>query len=198
MATIPVWTLLASRALEGQKITARRVAAIALGTAGLGFLFAQRLMGGSGAPGDALEAWGLASVAFGTLAYCVGGVLSRRIAGTMPTLALASWQTAIGALGLVVVTLAIEPIGVPELAVLLSWPVAPAVGFLVVAGSLVGFTIYIRLLRDWGAFGAGLYAFVSPVIAVVAGVLLLGEPFGASEAVGALLMFGAAAIALRR
>jgi drug/metabolite transporter (DMT)-like permease len=92
----------------------------------------------------------------------------------------------------------LEPVGAEDLAVLLRWPVAPSVAFLVVAGSLIGFTIYIRLLRDWGAFGAGLYAFVSPVIAVVAGVLLLGEPFGPSEAVGALLMFAAAAIALRR
>lgn len=197
MATIPIWTVLASRALEGQKITARRVLAIGLGTAGLGFLFAQRLVG-SGAPGDALEAWGLASVAFGTLCYCVGAVLSRKIAGAMPTLTLASWQTALGALGLVAATLVLEPVGAGELAVLLRWPVAPAVAFLVVAGSLIGFTIYIRLLRDWGAFGAGLYAFVSPVIAVIAGILLLGEPFGPSEAVGALLMFAAAAIALRR
>jgi len=198
MATIPVWTLLASRAIEGQRITARRVLAIALGTIGLGFLFAQRLLKGGGAPGDALEAWGLASVAFGTFAYCVGAVLSRKIAGTMPTLTLASWQTAIGAIGLVAVTLSLEPVGASELATLLRWPVAPAVGFLVVAGSLVGFTIYIRLLRDWGAFGAGLYAFVSPVIAVIAGVMLLGEPFGPSEAAGAVLMFAAAAIALRR
>lgn len=198
MATIPIWTLLASRAFEGQKITQRRVLAIALGTAGLGLLFAQRIFGGAGAPGDALEAWGLASVAFGTLCYCVGAVLSRPIAGTMPTLTLASWQTALGALGLVVATLALEPIEPGDLAALLRWPVAPAIGFLVVAGSLVGFTIYIRLLRDWGAFGAGLYAFVSPVIAVVAGVLLLGEPFGPGEAAGALMMFAAAAIALRR
>ncbi|MDX3809118.1 MAG: EamA family transporter, partial [Bosea sp. (in: a-proteobacteria)] len=54
------------------------------------------------------------------------------------------------------------------------------------------------LLRDWGAFRAGLYAFVSPAIAVGVGVAVLDEPFGLSEAIGAVLMFGAAAIALRR
>ncbi len=197
MATIPIWTLIAVRLIEGEAITGRRLLAIALGTAGLGFLFGQRLSGGVGS-GDALEAWGLASVAFGTLCYCIGAVLSRPIAGTMPTLTLASWQTAIGAAGLIVVTLALEPVGTAELAGLLAWPVAPALAFLVGAGSLIGFTIFIRLLRDWGAFGAGLYAFVSPVIAVIAGVLLLDEPFGRSEAIGAALMFAAAAIALRR
>ena len=55
-----------------------------------------------------------------------------------------------------------------------------------------------RLLRDWGAFRAGLYAFVSPVIAVGVGVVALRERFGAAEGLGAALLFGAAAIALRR
>ncbi len=61
----------------------------------------------------------------------------------------------------------------------------------------MGFTIYLRLLRDWGAFRAGLYAFVSPVIAVSAGIVVLSEPFGWAEGLGAFLMFGAAALALR-
>ena len=70
--------------------------------------------------------------------------------------------------------------------------------FLVAAGSLAGFTIYMRLLREWGAFRAGLYAFVSPVIAVGVGVLALSERFGWAEGLGAVLLFGAAGIALRK
>jgi drug/metabolite transporter (DMT)-like permease len=81
---------------------------------------------------------------------------------------------------------------------LASWPTLPALLFLVVAGSLAGFTIYLRLLRDWGAFRAGLYAFVSPVIAVAVGVVALSERFGWAEGAGAMLMFGAAATVLRQ
>lgn len=198
-ATIPIYTLLASRVIEGVRIDGRKLAAIALGTVGLCFLFATRAMGGlSAAHGDPLEAMGLAAVAAGTLFYCVGAVLSRPIAGTMPTLTLAGWQTLIGGLGLAAVSLALEPVGLADVRALASWPVLPAVLFLIVGGSLMGFTIYMRLLRDWGAFRAGLYAFVSPAIAVTVGVVALSEPFGWSEAIGALLMFGAAAIALKR
>lgn len=198
-ATIPIYTLLASRAIEGNRITARQLAAIALGTVGLGFLFATRAVGGlSASQGDPLELWGLVAIALGTLLYCFGAVLSRRIAGTMPTLTLAGWQTAIGGLGLTAVSLLAEPVGTQHLLALAQWPVWPCVVFLVIGGSLMGFTIYMRLLRDWGAFQAGLYAFVSPAIAVAVGVLALSEPFGWAEGVGALLMFGAAAIALRR
>lgn len=198
-ATIPIYTLLASRMIEGNGITRRQLAAIALGTAGLGFLFATRALGGlSASQGDPLEFWGLVAVALGTLLYCVGAVLSRRIAGTMPTLTLAGWQTMIGGIGLTVIALMVEPIGPQHLVALTQWPVWPCVIFLVVGGSLMGFTIYMRLLRDWGAFRAGLYAFVSPAVAVGVGVAALSEPFGWAEGVGALLMFGAAAIALKR
>lgn len=199
MATIPVYSLLASRVIEGGTISGRRILAILLGAAGLGFLFASRMRAGAAAAtGDALELWGLAAVAFGTLLYCVGAVLTRAIAPAMPILALAGWQTVIGALGLTAISLALEPVGVEHLQALVLWPVWPAMATLVVGGSLIGFTIYVKLLNEWGAFRAGLYAFVSPVIAVAAGIVVLGEPFGWAEAVGAVLMFGAAAIALRR
>ncbi len=197
--TIPIYTLLASRVIAGEPINRQKVLAIALGTAGLGFLFATRALGGlSASQGDPLEAAGLAAVAAGTLLYCLGAVLARPIAGKMPTLTLAGWQTLIGGFGLAMASLTLERIGVDDFMRLASWPVWPAVVFLVICGSLMGFTIYMRLLRDWGAFRAGLYAFISPAIAVAVGVVVLGEPFGWSEAVGALLMFGAAGIALRR
>ena len=202
-ATIPVFSLLASRALEGEPIAGRQLAAIGLGTLGLALLFATRAMGRFGGDGGAAiaapaELWGLAAIALGTLLYCTGAVLSRPISPAMPVLALAGWQTLIGGVGLVAVSLALEPLQAHHLRALVSWPTLPALAFLVVAGSLAGFTIYMKLLRDWGAFRAGLYAFVSPVIAVVVGVLALDERFGIAEALGALLMFGAAAIALRR
>ena len=198
-ATIPIYTLLASRVIEGERIDGRKLAAIALGTVGLAFLFATRALGGiSAAQGAPLEALGLAAVAAGTLLYCVGAVLARPIAGAMPTLTLAGWQTLIGGVGLCLVSVSFETVTAAHFQALVAWPTLPSLAFLVVGGSLIGFTVYIRLVRDWGAFRAGLYAFVSPAIAVAVGVVALSEPFGWSEAVGALLMFGAAAIALKR
>lgn len=197
--TIPFFSLLASHWLAGEPIARRHVAAIGLGTLGLGLLFATRAMSALGTgPASHDETVGLAAIALGTLLYCVGAVLTRPIATTMPVLALAGWQTLIGGIGLVVVSLALEPVDAGHLRALATWPTLPALAFLVVAGSLAGFTIYTKLLRDWGAFRAGLYAFISPVIAVAVGVVALSERFGWAEGGGALLMFAAAAIALRR
>ena len=196
--TIPLFSLLASRWLESEPIAWRQIAAIGLGGVGLGLLFATRAMGALGAaPASSAELWGLAAIALGTWLYCFGAVLSRPIATALPLLALAGWQTLIGGIGLSAVSFALEPVEARHFHTLISFPTLPALAFLIAAGSLAGFTIYMKLLRDWGAFRAGLYAFVSPVIAVAVGVGVLGERFGWAEGVGAVLMFGAAAIALK-
>jgi drug/metabolite transporter (DMT)-like permease len=198
-ATIPVFSLLASRWIEGGAIARRDVAAIAVGTLGLALLFGARVLGGPGTAAAAPdELWGLGAIAVGTLLYCLGAVLSRPIATTVPVLALAGWQTLIGGIGLIALSFALEPVEARHWRALAAWPTLPALAFLVAAGSLAGFTIYLRLLRDWGAFRAGLYAFVSPVIAVAVGVVALSERFGWAEGLGALLMFCAAAISLKK
>jgi drug/metabolite transporter (DMT)-like permease len=198
-ATIPVFSLLASHWIERETIARRQLAAIALGTAGLALLFAARAVAALGStPAARDELWGLSAIALGTSLYCVGAVLSRPIATTLPVVTLAGWQTLIGGIGLAALSLLLEPLEAQHLRALARWPTLPALLFLVAAGSLAGFTIYLRLLRDWGAFRAGLYAFVSPVIAVAVGVVALSERFGWIEGVGAVLMFGAAAIALKK
>ena len=67
-----------------------------------------------------------------------------------------------------------------------AWGVAAWSGwlFLVLFGSLAGFTIYLRLLDRWGASKAGSYAFVSPAIAVLAGAVAFGERVTTQEMAG--------------
>jgi drug/metabolite transporter (DMT)-like permease len=196
---IPVFSLLASHWLEGEPIARRHVAALASGSLGLGVLCASRASGALGSgPASFDQLCGLVAIALGTSLYCAGAVLSRPITAAMPVITLAGWQTLLGGIGLGALSLALEPVEARHFRALVSWPTLPAFAFLVLAGSLAGFTIYVRLLRDWGAFRTGLYAFVSPVIAVGVGAVALSERFGWAEGLGAVLMFGAAAIALRR
>ncbi|MFX9862949.1 EamA family transporter, partial [Acinetobacter baumannii] len=68
---------------------------------------------------------------------------------------------------------------------------------LLLGGSLVAYTIYLRLLRDWGPARAGAYAFVSPVIALALGAAVLGEQVGPWEASGSARRLVAAWLALR-
>ena len=92
----------------------------------------------------------------------------------------------------------LEPVSRDTFAVLLRPVPLASLLFMVGFGTFVAYTIYLRLLRNWGAARAGLYAFVSPVVALVAGPLVFGEPLGPRQLLGAALMLAAAALAVRR
>ena len=76
-------------------------------------------------------------------------------------------------------------------------PVFAGWAFLVLGGSIAAYTIYLKLLRDWGPTAAGGYAFVSPTIALAFGALVLGERYTATEGVGAAIMLTATLLMLR-
>lgn len=60
-----------------------------------------------------------------------------------------------------------------------------ALGYLIVAGSLIAFAAYSYALRHLPIATVSLYTYVNPVIAVALGTLLLGEPFRLSMVVAA-------------
>jgi drug/metabolite transporter (DMT)-like permease len=74
-----------------------------------------------------------------------------------------------------------------------------AVGYLIVAGSLVGYTAYVWLLRVAPISLVSTYAFVNPVIAVLLGALVLAEPLEPrTVAAGAIIVVAVAVIVRAR
>jgi drug/metabolite transporter (DMT)-like permease len=194
LALMPIM-MIGFGALHGQEtVTRRRLAAVAAGVAGLVLLFLPRI--GAGGPTDAPALMGLLAVVAGTAAYAWGAVLSRPVLAGMAPVAVAAWQQGIGGAALLALSAAIEPVDAATPQAFLQAPAGPALAFMTIVSSIVGFTIYLKLLRDWGPFRSGLYAFVSPVIAVGVGVAVLGESFGPWEAAGAAVLMGATALAL--
>jgi drug/metabolite transporter (DMT)-like permease len=63
-----------------------------------------------------------------------------------------------------------------------------ALGYLIVAGSIAGFTAYVWLLHHESPTKVGTYAYVNPVVAVLVGYFLGGEALGARTVVGTLLV----------
>lgn len=47
--------------------------------------------------------------------------------------------------------------------------------YLIIFGSILGYTSYLYLLRVWPAAKAGTYAYINPVVAVILGFTILGE-----------------------
>ncbi|MCP3368346.1 DMT family transporter [Bradyrhizobium cajani] len=193
LALIPV-LLFGLAALSGEEQpTWRHAVVLAIGCAGLVGLFWTRLGVGSSASGV-----GLAAIVVGTASYCVGSVVARPLIGPVKPLALTMVQAAIGGAALLGLSLALEPISIYMLDAFLTPAAIGSLLFLALLGTMVAFTIYLVLLREWGTMRAGFYAFVSPIVALGAGVWFFGEAVGWVEAAGAALMLVAAAVTLLR
>jgi drug/metabolite transporter (DMT)-like permease len=59
-----------------------------------------------------------------------------------------------------------------------------ALAYLIVAGSIVGFTAYVWLIHHESPTKVGTYAYVNPVVAVLVGYFLGGEAIGLRTIVG--------------
>jgi drug/metabolite transporter (DMT)-like permease len=194
MATIPVFLFGFAFLLGQEKPSWRHAAALGLGAIGLVILFSNKASFG----GSAAELWGAAAVVAGSLTYCLGSVLGRPLLNELTPVQLTAAQALVGAAGLALLSLWLEPVTPRTFAALLA--PAPLAGllFVVVGGTFIAYTIFLRLMREWGAPRAGLYSFVSPVVALILGALVFGEPLTWREMTGAAIMLLAAAIAMVR
>jgi drug/metabolite transporter (DMT)-like permease len=60
--------------------------------------------------------------------------------------------------------------------------------YLIFAGSIAGFTAYVWLLHHESPTKVGTYAYVNPVVAVLVGYWLGGEPVGVRTIVGGIFV----------
>ena len=137
--------------------------------------------------------WAAAAFVGASISYSLGTVLSRPLLDqATPTAA----QGLVAAFGMGLLSFALEPVSAATFAALLTPLPLTGLLFMVFFGTFIAQTIFLKLVRDWGAPRAGLFSFVSPVVALVLGALVLGEPLTWREIMGAAIMLAAAAIAM--
>lgn len=73
----------------------------------------------------------------------------------------------------------------------LPWQAYVLMFFVAVGTSLVGSILLNKGVKEIGAVDASIFSLVEPVTSVIAGILVLGEPFGIRNGLGCLLIFGA-------
>ena len=137
---------------------------------------------------------GAAALVFATLGWAFGSVWSRRQDMPQPMMSAAAQMLA-GSVSLALIALLR---GEHFTAV----PGAHAVWafvYLIVAGSILGFSAYIYLLHHTRPALASSYAYVNPPVAVLIGVLLAGESVRTFDLVGmAVILTGVVTITLAR
>lgn len=170
VAMVPMWmVLLEWLRPRGTRPTARTLLGLLVGFVGIVVLV------GPGALGGGVDLFGASLVMMGSAAWAAGSIYSR--AADLPRSALlatgmemlwgGAWLALAGLLRGELAT--VDPAAFSTRSVL-------AFAYLVLFGSLVGFTAYIWLLGVSTPARVSTYAYVNPVVAVLLGWWLLNEP----------------------
>lgn len=178
VGTIPLWFAILARIFLGETLGRRALLGLVLGFAGLALL-----VDPSGTEGA--EPIGALAVGVGAFAWAAGSLWSTRSSLPKDTLLAA----AMGMLAGGVLLLIVSALGGEFNDARFTPEALGATAYMVVIGSLVGFSAYVWLLKVAPASTVSTYAFVNPVIAVT-----LGWAFNDETITGRTLVAGAAIV----
>jgi drug/metabolite transporter (DMT)-like permease len=184
LATIPVFIAIFEIAfLRTQRLTLRLSLALLVGIGGVVVLVNRGVSLGE----SAVDHWGAIALVVAAVSWSGATILSRRL--TLPAskpMSAAAQMTTGGVQLLILSALVGEFKEFHFQAVSLgAWF---ALFYLVVAGSIMGFTAYMWLLHYESPTKVGTYAYVNPVVAVAVGYFFGGESVGLRTLLGTLLI----------
>lgn len=195
VATVPVWMVLLDWLRPGGvRPGPRVVAGIVVGLLGLAVLVGPDQLMGAGR----VDGLGALVLVLGSVCWATGSLYARSAkVPASPIQAIAIEMLAGGALLLLAGVIVGEPARLDLGAVSVRSLVA--LGYLIVFGSLIGFSAYIWLLNVSTPAKVSTYAYVNPVVAVLLGWGLAGEPLTPRMmAAAAIIVAGVAVITTRR
>ncbi len=184
LATIPVFiALLEIIVLRTQKFTVRLGLALIVGICGVAVLMDRSFSLGEAA----VDRAGAIALIFASATWSVATILTRRVPlPASKAMSAAAQMLTGGALLFVLAAVSGEFKGFHAQAV--SRNAWFALVYLIIAGSIVGFTAYVWLLHYESPTKVGTYAYVNPVVAVALGYFFGGEGLGSRTLVGTLLV----------
>jgi len=184
--TMPVWAALASVWLLRDPPTPRLWFALGLGMSGVAVLMGPDIA----VFGDALAGVGYMLAA--ALSWGVGVVLLKRVRWEMPTLSLAAWQLLVAAVPIVPLALLIDDWHLPAL----SGPAFATLVFVIIVPICFCSWAFFKVVSLFPASVSAIGTLMIPVIGVVSGGLILGEPIGWRELVAMFLIGSALGLTL--
>jgi drug/metabolite transporter (DMT)-like permease len=198
IAITPLWFLVLDTLLLGDHhISGRGLAGLGLGVVGTTVLIWPQLLNGAGL--GRKELWYSISLLGGSFSWALGSVLSKRWGSGAPSFAAVGWQMAFAGLA----NLAYALVNRDYTRVVWTPQGLGAVLYLVVCGSLIGYTSYIWLLGHVPTSKVSTYAYINPVVAVFLGWLVLHESvdryilLGSAVVIASVLLVTSASIKVK-
>ena len=185
VAAVPIIAVLAGRlAGDTERLGPLRWAGLGLGLAGVALLAAPHVNAGSG--------FAIGEVLLVAVGYAVGPIIAARKLGEVPNMLVTASCLGFAALVYLPPALLTMPAALPAPEVLLA---LAGLGLLCTAAA---FVLFFELIGEVGPTRAVVFTYVNPAVAVVAGVLLLGEPLTATVLAAFVLILLGSVLATRQ
>ena len=182
MATIPAFMALSEILfLRTQRLTMRLALALLIGIGGVAVLMSRSLNLG-GAP---IDTTGAVALIIGSISWSIGSILTRKLPLPTSKVMSSGAQMLTGGVFLALASAALGEFHSfhPSTVSRNAWL---SLLYLIVFGSIIGFTAYVWLIHHESPTKVGTYAYVNPVVAVLIGYFLAGEALGPRTILGTL------------
>ena len=169
--TMPLWSALISWAVLGERLTGRLLLAVLLGAAAVTLLMVPSFATYAKAP------LGLALGLLAGLGWAVGTLILKRSKVSVPAMVLAGWQLLITA---VPITLGAFVFGDGHW-FMPSWQSIAVIAYISLVPMCIGNACWFAIVGMLPVNVAGLSSIMVPVVAMVSGALVHGEPLGPTQ-----------------
>lgn len=189
VGSTPLYSAVVEALLNRRRPSGLLIVSLLLGMAGLYVLTEPAIAAGTRA-----DIWATVALLAAPLSWSIGSAIQLRNPLKLSTLTSSGYQQLLGAIGfMLLLTATGEPKPNPAPEAWWAW------GYLVLFGSVIGFTSFVYALRTLPVPVVMTYGFVNPVIAVFLGWLFLGEAITPATIAGtALILAGVGGIFRQR
>ncbi|CAN5844894.1 drug/metabolite exporter YedA [soil metagenome] len=192
VATEPFWIVLLSWLwLKKSRPDLKVVAGIALGFFGVWLLIRGQME--TAASSDSMQFFASVAIIAAAMSWAIGSIYGLRAPVPKSSVLTAGMQMFSGGLVLLFVSLITGEMFRFDIAQVSNASLFGVI-YLIIFGSLIGFTAYSWLLKNAQPAMVSTYAYINPVIAVFLGWLIAGETFTSQMLVGATIIVGSVAL----
>ncbi len=192
VASVPIWMTVLEAIQKRRPPRRAVVAGLVLGLAALGWLVAPGRFGGNGH----VDLLGAAALLTAALCWAVGSLTSRAVKLPVSTFLAIAMEMIAGGVVLWAVGLSTGELRRLDLAAVSGRSIA-SLGYLIVFGSLAGFSAYMWLLNVTTPARVSTYAYVNPIVALLLGWGIGGEALTLRTGISALGIVAAVAVIIR-
>ena len=185
--TMPLWATLINWLLFGERPGLWLTVALVLGALAVLVLMLPTIFASGRVSGG--FAWGLVAA----IGWAAGTIVLKRGAIQVPAPVLTGWQLLIAAIPITVIGL----FAGDHRYFMPTWTTVAAVGYITLVPMVIGNICWFRIVDLLPANVAGLSAILVPIVAMISGAIVLGEPLGPLQWLAMVLSTTAITIAMQ-